>query len=396
MAAVCAGAVVTGQPHTPAGAMDRPRVAPTEWRGLPAWRVDAAHGPGSVVIMQYGGHLARIDGAGGRRDDGNPYWSPPWPAAPPCSRPDATDARFEALYGAGPEGRLLAGIAGHSLCLDRFGPPRQDAADADGGRPIHGEAGVVRWRHAPDTGAAAAADAAVFEADLPAAGLRVTRAFRLDHATRTVWCDGSGRTQARAVVVHLTTSVVAAAAAPQPVEWCEHVSLDGDFVDGADADVEASVDGAWLAPPGMHEPDASRFGADSQPLQAVDVARALAFPRAADRAAGDIVTARCCGDAAGRAWWRITNRRLRRALSYEWPAARLPFLCLWTQHRSRRHAPWNGITRVRGMEMSTKPYPEGRPPPERASEFQCRPTVCLVPPDAAGLSMQLHIEWLVW
>jgi len=47
---------------------------------------------------------------------------------------------------------------------------------------------------------------------------------------------------------------------------------------------------------------------------------------------------------------------------------------------------------VRGMELSTKPFPEGKPPAQRARFFQGRSTQCLVPP-GAGLSKTIRFTW---
>jgi hypothetical protein len=42
-----------------------------------------------------------------------------------------------ALYGGGADATLLAGIMGHNLCLDIFGGP--SAEEAQAGLPVHGE-----------------------------------------------------------------------------------------------------------------------------------------------------------------------------------------------------------------------------------------------------------------
>ena len=50
---------------------------------------------------------------------------------------------------------------------------------------------------------------------------------------------------------------------------------------------------------------------------------------------------------------------------------------MWTEHLLRTHAPWGGVERARGMEISTKPFPEGQPPPERDTVFLGAPAAAL-------------------
>ena len=57
--------------------------------------------------------------------------------------------------------------------------------------------------------------------------------------------------------------------------------------------------------------------------------------------------------------------------------------CVWTEHKSRKGLPWGGVERARGFEFSSKPFPEGEPPEERATTFhasiQETSTTCVVP-----------------
>ena len=48
-----------------------------------------------------------------------------------------------ATYGGGSDARLLAGIMGHNLCLDIFGPPSDEEALA--GLTAHGEGSVAAY-----------------------------------------------------------------------------------------------------------------------------------------------------------------------------------------------------------------------------------------------------------
>ena len=89
-----------------------------------------------VTVLEGGGHIASVlDKASGV----SPLWIPPWPSI----EPSAYGEGHHAVYGSGAEGRLLAGIMGHNLCLDMFGGPSEEEAAA--GLTVHGE-GVGRRR----------------------------------------------------------------------------------------------------------------------------------------------------------------------------------------------------------------------------------------------------------
>lgn len=326
--------------------MDQLTVTETTWRGTDAWMIA---GPElEAVVTKIGAHLAAVRAPG---EELNPLWQPPWKATTPeegASRPG--------VYGDGPEASLLAGIVGHNLCLDRFGPPRPGER-----RPVHGEAGVSRWN--PDTGAP---DRVTLLVRLEEADLRVGRAFEID-ADRLV----------------VTTSVVHTSDSPREIEWAEHVTIGDPFLDGAV--FEADAEGAWIS--GAEPRETTRFP-DVEAESPVDPQAVLSMPPSSDsRAAGDIATV-----ALRRGRFRAVRADLGRALEYEWNADEFPWLCVWTQHRSRTAPPWNGRTRARGMEFSTKPFPEGEPPPERSQTFHDRPVTCLVPP-GPGLRRSFTVRW---
>ena len=120
------------------------------------------------------------------------------------------------------------------------------------------------------------------------------------------------------------------------------------------------------------------------------------------RELGDVV-----GAQVSEPWFEVVNRRLGARLRYEWDIKTFPWLCIWTEHRyvaqlqltafasstcrSRSTAPWGGVTRSRGLEFSTKPFPEGKPAPERAESFNMVPTYHFVPNE--GSKTTFSITW---
>jgi hypothetical protein len=47
-------------------------------------------------------------------------------------------------------------------------------------------------------------------------------------------------------------------------------------------------------------------------------------------------------------------------LAYIWRTADFPWMGIWEENLSRKHAPWNGNTIARGMEFGVSPMPETR------------------------------------
>ena len=236
---------------------------------------------------------------------------------------------------------LLNVIVGSNPCIDRFGSPWPGER-----KPQHGEAGLLSWESSQE------GEIACFRTCLPLARLAVERQFSFVGDTLV-----------------LTTGVRSLDQVPHPIEWCEHTTLGDPFLDGAT--VTAGI-GTPQPMPGEAPGPAS-------------AAAVLAMPASAATPRGDIYSAPVVDG-----WYRV--RAHGRELSVTWDPADFPWLCLWTQHGTRLEAPWLGRTRARGMELSTKPFPEGRPPHERAQTWLGRPTTCLVP--AHGwLRKTIRMRW---
>ena len=254
-----------------------PSITPTSWRSRPAWRIQGD--TLTAVLTATGGHLAAVY----QTDDPtalNPLWQPHWQTGDPLN------AAVAGTWGDGPEAALLTNIVGSNLCCDRFGAPHPGED-----RPLHGEGGVTVWELS-----ASGRGTATLSAVLPLAGLRVTR---------TVSLAGSQLT--------LTTTVHSdpAAGAVRPIEWCEHTTLGGDFLNGVliSAGMDACRD--------MEAPDVP-----------VDVSAALSMPAVGDPPAGSVRTCRVADGA-----WSSVNARLGWRFSAAFHRDEFPWLCLWTEHR---------------------------------------------------------------
>jgi hypothetical protein len=126
-----------------------------------------------VTVLAEGGHIAEVLD---KRTGVNPLWTPPWPSIEPSSF-DAVVHRD--TYGDGADAKLLAGIAGHNVCLDPFGPPSDE--EAASGMTAHGDAPVATYEIASE------ASTMHMRALLPLAQIRFERRIELDGEVANVF-----------------------------------------------------------------------------------------------------------------------------------------------------------------------------------------------------------------
>eukprot|EP00039_Didymoeca_costata_P019328 m.337087 g.337087 ORF g.337087 m.337087 type:complete len:351 (+) comp18041_c0_seq1:135-1187(+) len=340
------------------------------WRGSDpfhsAWRL--SNDKIRLTVMKLGGHIAQIS------DDTdeavNPLWQPHWDSKDASKIPyDGTASLKRGWvmaknFGGDAESALLAGIVGHNLCIDRFGPPRmieyqqgKFTKQKQEWRPVHGEAGVLPW-------VVESQDNEQFriKVELPEAKLAVSRCFQLDGQH-----------------VNLETTVTPTDGIEKEIEWCEHVTIGDPFLDGAQ--IEADVKGAWMFPEKL---ESSRFP-NIPPLGEVPFSEAIKIPGKTDPPCGDVITS-----AVNDGYFKVSNHG--KTLAYSWSKEDFPWLCLWTEHLSRTGLPWEGVERTRGLEFSSKAFPEGEPPAERKSEFQGVSTSCHIP--VSGRTTNVSISWM--
>ena len=328
-------------------------VTETTHRGRAAWLIE--NGQIGLLVTRTGAHLGSLFSLSDPSRL-SPLWDPQWPSGDPST------AAASGTWGTGEhavEAPLLASICGSNLCADRFGAPHPGEE-----RPLHGEAGVVTWaRVAEEAAPPAGGDAftVAFTAHLPLAQLQVTRAFTL-----------------RGSSVAIASTLEDRRGVARDVEVCEHTTLGGAFLDSVSEGgaLDASVD----------EVGAEMAGGDAAP-PAVGKGEALRVPRPSEPPTGSVRTLRVASEEA---WWAASGGGWQ--LRASWKRADFPFLCVWTEHQSRHHAPWAGRERTRGMEASTKAFPEGRPPPSRADSFLGSPTRVTLP--AGGRTTRtIQLAW---
>jgi hypothetical protein len=278
-------------------------------------------------VLEEGGHIAEmLDKETGI----NPLWVPPWPSI----EPSAFGPAMHTAYGAGAEGKLLAGIMGHNLCLDIFGGP--SAEESAAGFTVHGEGSVARYEISDSEGVL------VMRARFALAQMEFERLVEL-----------SGRK------VRIHEVVESLAAFDRPIGWTQHVTLGPPFLEKSVTQFRASATRSKVFECAFGANDYLTAGAEFD------------WPHAPRRAGGTSDLRVMNGDAASsaftthlmdtsKAFFAAFHPGARLVFLYAWKQPDFPWMGIWEENHSRTHAPWNGKTLARGMEFGVSPMPESR------------------------------------
>jgi hypothetical protein len=294
------------------------------YRGRHAASIENPHV--RLTVLAEGGHIAELLD---QRSGLNPLWTPPWDSI----EPSAYDAERHPEYGGGAEGRLLAGLMGHNVCLDTFGRPSpQEAAE---GLTVHGEAPVARYDVTRHDG-----------------GLTLTTALLRAHLRFTRHLDLHGS------AVRIRETVENLGPIDRPIAWTQHVTLGPPFLERGVTQLRASATrgrvfeadmgaGAWLTP-GMDFdwPLAPRLGGGTADLRTLNGA-----------ASTSSFTTQLMDPAQEHAWCLAFNPVAHLAFGCIWRRQDFPWLGLWEEHHGRTHAPWNGRASTLAFEFGGRSIP---------------------------------------
>ena len=283
-----------------------------------------------LTVLKEGGHITEIL----HKETGlSPLWIPPWKSLEPSQYDPATHPE----YGSNGESKLLAGLMGHNLCLDLFGPPSEDEASA--GITVHGEASVIRYAIESNKDELRAA------ATLPLSALKLTRDIKLGENGTTV--------QVTETVENLT-------ALDRPIAWTQHVTLGPPFLEHGVTQFAVSAARSRTFE-GQFGNTALLAGADfcwpfapTRNQGTIDLRR---FTNAR-KSAG--FTTHLMDPARPTAFFAAYNPSLPLLFGCRWKRDDFPWLGIWEENRSRTSAPWNGQTVALGMEFGASPFPETR------------------------------------
>jgi hypothetical protein len=278
-----------------------------------------------VTVTVEGGHIGEMLH---KRSGVNPLWTPPWPSI----EPSTYDPVKHPEYGQNAESQLLAGIMGHNTCVDLFGGP--SAEEAEAGVGVHGEASVLPYEIETAEGAMTCV------CTMPKSGIRFTRKLRL---------DGSK--------VRMEEMVENLSAWDRPIAWTQHVTLGPPFLERGKTRFEATArrsrtyDGDFN---NLFE-RAVEFEWPLAPLRGGGSYDLRVYSHR-DVSAG--FTTHLMDPSKEEAQFTASNGGV--TFGYRWKRSEFPWLGIWEENHARKLAPWNGQTVTRGMEFGVSPQPESR------------------------------------
>ena len=282
-----------------------------------------------VAVTQEGGHIAEI---ADKQSGISPLWIPPWPSI----EPSAYSGVKYPEYGGGADGRLLAGILGHNLCLDVFGGP--SAEEMTAGIDPHGEASVAPYEIS-ESGPMLQS-----RATFPLAEIRFERRIELHGAN-----------------VRFLETVENLAATDRPIGWTQHVTLGPPFLERGATQFRASGAESMVFADEFSTADYLQAGAEftwpNAPRKDGGTCDLRVFNGAAVSGG---YTAQLMSPKHERAFFTAYSPSLKVAIGYTWKQADFPWMGIWEENCSRAGAPWNGKTIARGMEFGVSPFPESR------------------------------------
>jgi len=299
----------------------------TKYRGRRAATIENADL--RVTVLQEGGHIAEIfDKAAGV----NPLWTPPWPTIEPSEYGPA----YVNTYGSGSDARLLAGIMGHNVCLDIFGPPTDEEAEA--GLTAHGEGSVGPYE------LSATGNTLLARAHFPIAGLEFERRIELRDRVMLI----------REVLTNVTST-------DRAIGWTQHVTLGPPFLERGSTQFRASATRSKVFEAAFGADDYLKSAAEFEWPMAPTLDGSVADLRVfGDAKQSSAYTAHLMDPNARFAYFVAFAPSFELALAYVWTTSDFPWMGIWEENHSRVDPPWSGRTLTRGMEFGVSPIPETR------------------------------------
>ena len=288
---------------------------------------------GHVSVLEGGGHICELNLIS--LDRVNPLWKPTWKSIDPFKYSSRKHSR---IYGPLPEGPLLAGIAGHRISFDFFGPPSPEEIAA--GHSTHGEAPVVKWRRQPKS--RTTRPTLMYAADLPQAQMRLQRTLALDNYNPVIYCE---------------ETAVNLASFDRPISWNHHVTFGPPFLEPSVTLFDMPAMRSKVCPSTFSrnmvlQPDAE-FLWPNAPKKKGGV---LNLRTSAEGRYGHY-TAHLLEPSLKTAYIAVCNPRLRLLVLYVFNRSDYCWVGNWEESYNREHAPWKGREFCRGFEFSSTPFP---------------------------------------
>jgi hypothetical protein len=287
---------------------------------------------GHVSVLEGGGHICELNL--NECDGVNPLWRPQWKTIDPYKY---DVAKHSGSYGGLPDGRLLAGIAGHNLSFDYFGPPSKQEIAA--GHSTHGEAPSAKWNFERRPGLSSSALRS--SALLPEAQIKLARKISVDARHPLIYCEETATNLA---------------SFDRPISWNEHVTFGPPFVEPGVTLFDIPATRSRTCPASY----------STRPL--VKTSTDFIWPLAPTARGGRLnlrtvpnekfehYTAQLLDPKLKLAFIAACNPRLGLLVIYVFRREDFPWVGNWVERFHQSHPPWNGKAFCRGLEFSTTPF----------------------------------------
>lgn len=281
-----------------------------------------------AIALTGGGHLASLCIP---EVDANPMWEPPWASIEP---EDWDRDKHVATYGPG-EGRLLASLAGHSLCLNHFGDLTEAEIEADG--YFHGEASNLPWT-VFEQQAGGGEVRLEYGLELPEARMRFKRTLRIRDGESTIY------------FTETTTNLTRI---DSPFCCQQHVTLGPPFVESGVTRVDLPAQRGQTNPVIIHDTDPMKADQTYQwphaPLRAGGSRDLRIYPEDKCMAVVSVLLE----PEEEFAYAAVSNPRLGLLLVYAFPREVFPWTALWYEHEAAEFLPYNNRTTTWGVEFGS-------------------------------------------
>jgi len=344
--------------------MSRCAADAVQWKNRRAYRL--SNGVVELAVLLGGGHIADFRLCGSPI---NALWESPWPTIEPQTFSSRDHA---ALYGDGPVGKFLCSYTGHALALPYFGMP--SSAEAEQGMALHGEAASAEWKVLPTSRHDGSATLAM-EVTLPVYRLRFQREISLPADAFTACITE--------VVTNLSRQAV-------EFQWVEHAAFGEPLLTKGVATLFLSGSRGVTWPAGYEGHESLSNSAEyrwpyglSTNGEPIDLSQPFA------RDGTGFVAALLTDSDRESAFVAVRNRRHELVAGYSFDRAVFPWIALWEENCARDYAPWNGRTRVRGVEFGTSPMPLGLAHARKMRSLFDTPVLASIP---AGSQMEVQYD----
>jgi hypothetical protein len=287
---------------------------------------------GHISVLEGGGHICELNlnacpGV-------NPLWRPHWPTMDPFKY---TPKRHARRYGPPPDGKLLAGIAGHSLSFDHFGPPSPEETAA--GLSTHGEAPALQWSVQKQT--KSPRPQLQYGLTLPDARINFSRTLTLDRVNPVIYCE---------------EEAFNLASYDRPISWNEHVTFGPPFL---------QAETTWFDMPATR---AKAYPTNPSSRLSLQRDEEFTWPNALTKDHKPVnlrttpakrfgrYTAQLLDPELEIGFIAACNPQLKLLVVYAFRRADFPWVGNWEERYNRTQAPWHGKTFCRGVEFSTTPF----------------------------------------